>query len=169
MLDLLRPGLLDGATVAFAGTATAPAREACATLGAATPMLAAGLLEEEAAAGAAAAALEPAPTALVCSANDLAEIDVAWVATRAVANACWIEREDRAGKLVLLAPRDDAATRAALENLARSLSVEWARYGIVTSAVLPGPRTPDAEVAQLVAYLVSEAGDYFSGCAFTLA
>lgn len=27
---------------------------------------------------------------------------------------------------------------------------------------------PDAEVAELVAFLVSPAGDYFSGCAFTL-
>lgn len=167
MLDLLRPGLLDGATVAFAGAGSAPAREACEALGAAAPLLDADLADETAAA-AAAIALDPAPTALVCAAHDLAEVDRAWVATRAVATAAWIEHEDRAGKVVLLAPRDDAATRAALENLARTLSVEWARYGIVTSTLLPGPQTTDAEVAQLVAYLVSEAGDYVSGCAFTL-
>ena len=59
------------------------------------------------------------------------------------------------------------ALGAALENLARTLSVEWARYGIRTTAVLPGDGASDEELATLVAYLASPAGDYFSGCAFT--
>ena len=44
----------------------------------------------------------------------------------------------------------------------------WARHAIRTAAVLPGDATSDDDVAQLVAYLASPAGDYFSGCAFTL-
>lgn len=60
------------------------------------------------------------------------------------------------------------ALGAALENTARTLSIEWARYAIRTTAVLPGDATTDDDVAQLVAYLASPAGDYFSGCAFAM-
>ena len=71
-----------------------------------------------------------------------------------------------------LAPRPgDAhreAARSGLENLARTLSIEWARFGVRPVAILPGSATEDAEVAELVAYLVSPAGAYYSGCAFTL-
>jgi hypothetical protein len=68
-------------------------------------------------------------------------------------------------------PRDGAhagALGAALENTARTLSIEWARHAIRTAAVLPGDATSDDDVAGLIAYLASRAGDYFSGCAFTL-
>jgi hypothetical protein len=34
--------------------------------------------------------------------------------------------------------------------------------------VLPGDATADDDVATLIAYLASPAGDYFSGCAFAL-
>jgi hypothetical protein len=34
--------------------------------------------------------------------------------------------------------------------------------------VLPGDETSDHDVALLVAYLASPAGDYFSGCAFAM-
>ena len=100
-----------------------------------------------------------------------AGLDGAWNATRAVANAVWIPGDG--GKLVLLGPRprDGAhagALGAALENTARTLSIEWARYAIRTTAVLPGDATSDEDVAQLVAYLASPAGDYFSGCAFAM-
>jgi citronellol/citronellal dehydrogenase len=123
-----------------------------------------------------------------------AGLDGAWNSTRAVANVAWRppQREIAAaaapaagegaggsspalpgGKLVLLAPRPRAgahaaALAAALENLARTLSVEWARYGIRTSAILPGDGASDEELATLAAYLASPAGDYFSGCAFTV-
>jgi NAD(P)-dependent dehydrogenase (short-subunit alcohol dehydrogenase family) len=177
---MLRAGLLEGTVVATAGGADHVAA-ACAALGAATTVLDVDLRDEEAV-GAAAAALGPVDT-LVCDAARpfaaagggvdalLASLEGAWNATRAVANAVW--RPGAGGKLVLLGPRprDGAhagALGAALENTARTLSVEWARYAIRSSAVLPGDATSDDDVAALVAYLASRAGDYFSGCAFTL-
>jgi NAD(P)-dependent dehydrogenase (short-subunit alcohol dehydrogenase family) len=94
--------------------------------------------------------------------------DAAWIATRAIANAAWIEPKEPGGKVILVAPRpaDGAhaeAARAALENLARTLSIEWARYGIRTTAIAPGAQWSDDDVAGVVAYLVSPGGDYFSG------
>jgi hypothetical protein len=98
-------------------------------------------------------------------------LEHAWVATRGVATGALIPAG--AGKVVLIAPRPEvgsfaAAARAALENLARTLSVEWARYGVTTVAVAPGARTGEDELAELVAFLASPAGDYFSGCQFEL-
>jgi hypothetical protein len=46
--------------------------------------------------------------------------------------------------------------------------VEWARFGITATSIAPGPSTRDAEIATLVAFLVSPAGGYFSGCRFEL-
>jgi hypothetical protein len=74
--------------------------------------------------------------------------------------------------IVLVAPPPgDAhaeAARAGLENMARTLSIEWARRGIRPVAITPGAATSPAEVAELVAYLASPAGAYFSGCRFDL-
>ena len=56
----------------------------------------------------------------------------------------------------------------ALENLARTLSVEWARYGVSTVTIAPGARTTDEELSELVCFLVSHAGEYYSGCMFEL-
>ena len=76
------------------------------------------------------------------------------------------------GQLLLLAPPPgDAgaeAARAGLENLARTLSIEWARHGIRPVAILPGAATEPEEVAELAAFLASPAGDYYSGCHFRL-
>ena len=58
-----------------------------------------------------------------------------------------------------------AAARAGLANVARTLSIEWARHAIRPVAILPGSPGPTAE---LVAFLASPAGAYYSGCAFTL-
>jgi citronellol/citronellal dehydrogenase len=177
---MLRAGLLDGTVVATAGGA-GQAAAACAALGATVATLDADPRDEEALA-AAAAALGPVGT-LVCDAAApfvaaggaidglRASLDQTWNVTRAVANATWIAGDG--GKLVLLAPRprDGAhagALAAALENTARTLSIEWSRYAIRTTAVLPGDATGDDDAAQLIAYLASPAGDYFSGCAFTL-
>ena len=60
-------------------------------------------------------------------------MEQAWRAVRAVATGALIDAGDP-GRLLLIAPRPGAgphapAARAALENLARTLSVEWARYG----------------------------------------
>ncbi len=97
-----------------------------------------------------------------------AAVDEAWAAVREVAIGALIE-SPKPGKLVLMAPRPDdgplgEAAGAELENLARSLSVEWARYGVTAVMVAPGPKATDEQLAQLVGFLVSEAGGYFSGC-----
>jgi hypothetical protein len=159
-MELLRRGLLEGITVAFAGSAP-DAVAACGALGAATPVLAVDLADEDAVAAAVSALA--APDTLVCA---TIELDTAFIATRAVANA-WIAAE-RGGKVVLVAPAGDEPLRAALENLARTLSVEWARHDIRPTAILPGTTTSADEVAQLVAFLASPAGDYYSGCGFSL-
>jgi hypothetical protein len=97
-------------------------------------------------------------------------LDGAWLALRPEARA--MIDSDAGGKLLLIAPRpSDAgaeAARAGIENLARTLSVEWSRYGIRTAALLPGGGTTPEEVAELAAFLASRAGDYYSGCRFDL-
>jgi NAD(P)-dependent dehydrogenase (short-subunit alcohol dehydrogenase family) len=177
---MLRAGLLEGTVVATAGGAEHVAA-ACAALGAKTTTLEVDLLDEDAVT-AAAAGLGSVGT-LVCDAAPafvaagggveglVAGLEGAWNAARAVANAIW--RPGEGGKLVLVGPRPRdgahaAALGAALENTARTLSIEWARYAIRPTAVLPGDATSDDEVAALIAYLASPAGDYFSGCAFAL-
>jgi NAD(P)-dependent dehydrogenase (short-subunit alcohol dehydrogenase family) len=99
-------------------------------------------------------------------------LESAWSVTRAVVNLAFIARE-RAGRIVYLAPAPDAgehadAARAGLENLARTLSVEWARHAITAATIAPGSATTAGEVAGLVAYLASPAGAYFSGCLLDL-
>ena len=100
-----------------------------------------------------------------------AAADDAWVAARAAGTAMMIDgaggRQDRpARSAARRRTRTPRPTRAALENMARTLSIEWARYDIRVAAIHPGASTPPAEVAALVAYLASPAGDYFSGCRF---
>ena len=99
-----------------------------------------------------------------------AALDGAWLAIRPVARAAMIEAGG--GRIVLLAPAPGgapaAAARAGLENLARTLSVEWARFHVRPVAILPGTATTPADVAELVAFLASPAGGYYSGCAFEL-
>ena len=177
---MLRAGLLEGIVVATAGGA-AHVAGACAALGASTVAIEADPGDEEAVI-VAASALGPVGT-LVCDAAGPfaaagggveglgAGLDAAWIVTRAVANVVW--RPGDGGKLVLLGPRprDGAhagALGAALENTARTLSIEWARYAIRATAVLPGDATSDEDVGTLIAYLASPAGDYFSGCAFAM-
>ena len=161
MTEVLRRGLLEGVTVAFAGGAPEVAR-VCADLGAEVG-------ESAASPDVLVCATAPAFAAAGGGLDGLRDAEeAAFGATREVASA-WIEA-GRGGKVVLLAPaagpEGAGPLRAALENLARTLSIEWARYDIRITAVLPGE---DAEaVATLVAFLASPAGDYYSGCAFTL-
>jgi NAD(P)-dependent dehydrogenase (short-subunit alcohol dehydrogenase family) len=184
VLQLLRSGLLDGRTIATAGPARADLVDALGAVGGAVRRLDADLADE-AATAAAAAQLGPVDALVVDAAalfaaadgaaNETAPLraaaDLSWSAARAVANAGWVEGDG--GMLVLLAPRpgDGAhaeAARDALENMARTLSIEWSRYGIRIAAVTPGQATADADVTAVVAYLVSPAGDYFSGCRLDL-
>src|SRR3954471_10296880 len=147
---MLRAGLLAGTMVATAGGAETVAA-ACAALGATIAALDADPRDEEAMTAAAARLDDVA--VLVCDARApfvaagggveglRAGLDGAWIATRATVNA--VMRPAATGKVVLLGPRpgDGAHARAlcaALENTARTLSIEWARYGIRTVAVLPG-------------------------------
>jgi NAD(P)-dependent dehydrogenase (short-subunit alcohol dehydrogenase family) len=104
-------------------------------------------------------------------------LDGAWQASHAVANAAFIAARRR-GRIIYIAPacgRDENvagaladAARAGLENLARTLSIEWARYEITTATIAPGASTSGEEVAALCAYLASPAGAYFSGCQLDL-
>ena len=101
-----------------------------------------------------------------------AALEQAWAAVAAAATGALIPAET-GGRVVLIAPRRSAgphaeAARSAIENLARTLSVEWARFGITATAIAPGASTTEDEVAALVAFLISHAGDYFSGCRFEL-
>ena len=124
-----------------------------------------------------------------------------WQMTHAAATRAFIPQ--RAGKVVsvTLSPHHgmpgmvhSGAARAAVENMMRTLSVEWARFGVRLVAVAPGQfdtetlRTKypkvvvdnvagtvplgrlgtEDEMAWLIAYLASPAGDFFSGCVITV-
>jgi NAD(P)-dependent dehydrogenase (short-subunit alcohol dehydrogenase family) len=195
---VLREGLLDGRRVALVGPAREPLRTALAGLGADTVAFDPDLADEQATEAAAAAlgelhalvvdgsalfgrAERPSGSPMAPSdgrsapSGEIAPLraaaDGAWAAIRAVANAAWIGPE-RPGKVILVAPPADAgphaeAARAAYENLARTLSIEWSRYAITTTAITPDTTSLD-DVATLVAYVVSTAGDYFSGARLDL-
>jgi hypothetical protein len=117
-----------------------------------------------------------APDALVCRVESLAAMDGAWPVIQGVAAGSMIPAgaPDGGGtrKVLLIGPRaggvDAEPARAALENLARTLSIEWARHGIVAAMIAPGAGTGDDEIAKLVAFLCSRAGHYYSGCRFSL-
>lgn len=123
-----------------------------------------------------------------------------WLMTHAVATKSMIPSEG--GKIisVTLSPHHglpgmahSSAARAAVENLMRVLSIEWARFNIRTTAVASGHFRTDAlkkypqpvqdgvartvplqrlgeaeEQAWLIAYLASPAGDYYSGDVITI-
>ncbi len=105
-------------------------------------------------------------------------MEACWNVTRALVNRAFLASEPSASppparRIVYIAPRPGAgehaeAMRAALENLARTLSIEWSRHAITPVAIAPGDGTAASEVAALVAYLASPAGAYFSGCQLDL-
>ena len=162
--DLLRPGVLAGRSVhvAGAGELGEAAAAACRSLGA--------RVERD-------QLPDPLDVLVVDGASGFdggglrGAADAAWATVRAAATERMIAAGN--GTVVLLAPRprDGAhagATRAALENLARTLSIEWARHNVRAVAVHPGPATAPEAVAALVAFLASPAGEYYSGCCFSL-
>src|SRR5919109_1110593 len=129
-------------------------------------------------------------------------VEGTWLMTHAVATKAMIPGEG--GKIVnvTLSPHHglpgmahSSAARAAVENLTRVLSIEWARFGIRLTALAAGHfatetlRTKypkqvvegvagtvplgrlgtEEEFAWLVAYLASPAGDYLSGAVLPIA
>jgi citronellol/citronellal dehydrogenase len=124
-----------------------------------------------------------------------------WLMTHAAATRAFIPQEQGKVISVTLSPHNgmpgmvhSGAARAAVENMMRTLSVEWARFGIRTCAVAAGqfdtetlrtkyPRQvvenvagtvpvgrlgTEEEMAWLLAYLASPAGDFFSGAVVTI-
>jgi NAD(P)-dependent dehydrogenase (short-subunit alcohol dehydrogenase family) len=186
--------LLAGAPVppGDAGPAILPAvSSGCAELGASVTVVEVGL---ELAAGADDAAIEqlvreaqtdaPRAEILVLDGASLfraagsgreglrACLELSWAVTRAVAAEAFL-KDGRGGRVVYVAPAPHAgehagAARSGLENLARTLSIEWARHTITTVAIAPGTSTSAQELAALCAYLASVAGAYFSGCLLDL-
>jgi NAD(P)-dependent dehydrogenase (short-subunit alcohol dehydrogenase family) len=129
-------------------------------------------------------------------------VEGTWLMTHAVATRTMIP-EARGGKIVnvTLSPHHglpgmahSSAARAAVENLTRVLSIEWARFGIrlvalaagqfatetlrtkypepvvegVAGTVPLGRLGTEEEFAWLVAYLATPAGDFVSGSVLTI-
>jgi NAD(P)-dependent dehydrogenase (short-subunit alcohol dehydrogenase family) len=145
--------------------------ELIAWCGAQRPLHGLVVVAASAAAGPAAAdPAAPAPTAdPTAITGPLAD---AWRAIHAVAVEALIP-DGAGGRIVLIGPAraNPAATppvTAGLENLARTLSVEWARFGITAVCLDPGPDSGSAQVAELAAFVLSRAGGYLSGCRLRL-
>ena len=181
-MTVLRQNLLQGRAIALSGAVPDGVAQALASLGARIETIDgdAQLGEDEERVGDWARARAPLDAVVYdAGAFDgggdrtlMAALEGAWVAVREVASGALIPG-DRGGKVLLIGPRPDAgafaeAARAALENLARTLSVEWARYGVTAAMIAPGSATSDEQLAELVGFLVSEAGAYVSGCRLEL-
>src|SRR5215217_5254584 len=128
-------------------------------------------------------------------------VEGTWLMTHAAATKAFIPQGGGKVISVSLSPHNgmpgmvhSGAARAAVENMTRTLSVEWARFGIRLTAVAAGqfdtetlrtkypaevveavPKTvplgrlgTEDEMAWLVAYLASPAGDFFSGAVLTI-
>ncbi|HKJ36716.1 MAG TPA: SDR family oxidoreductase, partial [Solirubrobacterales bacterium] len=124
-----------------------------------------------------------------------------WNMTSAAATKAFIPQEGGRVISVTLSPHNgmpgmvhSGAARAAVENMMRTLSVEWSRYGIRCVAVAPGQIETETfktkypkemvdsmaqtiplgrlgrpeEVAWLITYLASPAGDFLSGTTVTI-
>jgi hypothetical protein len=183
MVSALRDGLLEGRAVVLAGGVSDAVRERLAALGARVEVMSDGerLGEDEERVGEWAQALTPLHAIVYDAGSTFADggeagltdsLERGWVTVREVANGALIPG-DEPSKVVMLGPRPDAgpladAARAGLESLARTLSVEWARYGVTAALVAPGASSTDEEVAELVCFLVSPAGEYLSGCRLEL-
>jgi NAD(P)-dependent dehydrogenase (short-subunit alcohol dehydrogenase family) len=178
----LREQLLDGRAVALDGAELAEVRSRLAGLGARVEVLPGRSAEGDSLAAWVGAARPLDALVVGCGeafagggAGALqAALGRVWAVVHAVATGAMIEGGgEGGGKIVFVAPRPGSgelaeALTAGLESLARTLSVEWARYRITACAVAPGASVGDGELAELIGFLVSVAGDYFSGCRFDL-
>jgi citronellol/citronellal dehydrogenase len=124
-----------------------------------------------------------------------------WLMTHAAATKAFIPQGGGKVLSITLSPHNgmpgmvhSGAARAAVENMMRTLAVEWARFGIKTCALAAGQFATETlltkyprvivdnlersipigragraeEMAWLVAYLASPAGDFFSGTTITI-
>ncbi len=171
-MSLFRAGLLDGVRVTVAGHQGGPLPESLRALGASVEAIGEG--RKGGGAGAPHALVVDHATALPGDASDgLRELlDALWVPIEQIAAGAMIPSGEP-GKVVLIAPPPGVgihavAAAAGIVNLARTLSVEWARHRITVTALTPADHTSAAQLADLVAYLLSPGGDYFSGCRFEL-
>lgn len=167
-MQIFREGLLDGRSIALSSAVAGEVRELLRSLGARLCELDPEVEGDEERTLAWARGAAPLD-ALVCGEAGAENrfLSETWAAVRAVGVEIFIPK--RAGRIVLIAPNAaDRSAAAALENLARTLSVEWARFGISAVAIDPGNSTADEELATLVAFLCSPAGGYYSGCRFDL-
>jgi NAD(P)-dependent dehydrogenase (short-subunit alcohol dehydrogenase family) len=184
-MTLLRADLLDGCAIVLVDGSPA-LRERLESLRARVLAVAADELDGDGAAEAWASQRAPFD-AIVCDAAfttggpALDALDRVWPVIQGVAAGALIpagppEAPGATRKVLLLGPRPTAGggpsdaepARAALENVARTLSVEWARYAIVATMIAPGAETTADDVHTLVAFLCSAAGHYYSGCRFSL-
>jgi NAD(P)-dependent dehydrogenase (short-subunit alcohol dehydrogenase family) len=164
--ELLRPGILDGQAVLVVGGGEVVAAR-LASLGATLlegPAERVDTLVHDGGEVFRSVAGEPLAGFRAC-------VDGTWETVREVALQAWIPSDG--GKAIFVSPRPSdgehaAAARAALENAARTLSIEWARYGVRPTALTPGDTTTDEQIADVVAYLASPGGDYFSGARFDM-
>jgi citronellol/citronellal dehydrogenase len=124
-----------------------------------------------------------------------------WLMTHAAATKAFIPQGGGKVLSITLSPHNgmpgmvhSGAARAAVENMMRTLAVEWARFGIKTCALAAGQFATETlmtkypqvvidnlehsipigragrpeEMAWLIAYLASPAGDFFSGTTITI-
>jgi citronellol/citronellal dehydrogenase len=124
-----------------------------------------------------------------------------WLMTHAAASKAFIPQESGAVINVTLSPHNgmpgmvhSGAARAAVENMTKTLSIEWSRFNIRTCAIAAGQFATDTfvnkypkemvesvgmsipmgrtgeseEMAWLVAFLASDAGAFHSGSVITL-
>jgi NAD(P)-dependent dehydrogenase (short-subunit alcohol dehydrogenase family) len=148
MQAVLRPQLLHGVGITLSGNPAPEIRERLTDLGATNGT----------------DVLVHAATPPTNADEARAALDDAWDAIRAH------KLPPSPGLIVLLSPPPTNphahAARAGLENLARTLSTEWARHGTRTVTIHQAGN-PHA-TAELTAFLASPAGGYYAGCAFTL-
>jgi citronellol/citronellal dehydrogenase len=147
--------------------------------------------------------LAPAETITPKGFRTVIELNVqgTWLMTHAAATKAFIPQGGGKVLSVTLSPHNgmpgmvhSGAARAAVENMMRTLAVEWARFGIRTCALAAGQFATETlltkypqvvidnlehsipigragraeELAWLVAYLASPAGDFVSGTTITI-